>query len=283
MPPPIDTGGKTAAKIPGGDLMEKNQRILRLAVTAGEILVRNGAEISRAYDTVTRILHAFGITDYQVYVLSNGLFASTGEQADTVDEQAFAVRYIPLGPVHLGRISAVNEASREITAAPEEWEIDRYREKLRAAGAIPFFPLPLQAAACGLASFASAYLFGGGIPDCLAAFLCGLLLQWLLGSVKGFGTASRFMPTLVGSAFVTLLAAVMNQLIAGLVLDHIIVGAIISLVPGVVFTTSIRDFFNGDFISGTIHLVDALLTGVCIAAGVGTTLLFWQWLGGVIV
>ena len=259
--------------------MDKDQKILQLAVTAGEILVRNGAEIARAYDTVTRILRAFGITDYQVYVLSNGLFASTGEQTE---QRAFAVRYIPLGPIHLGRIVAVNEVSREIAANPAEDAIEGYFARLREAAEQPFFSLPLQSLACGAASFASGYLFGGSVLDCLAAFLCGLLLQLLLGSFKGFGTASRFMPTLVGSAFVTFLAALMAQLVAGLTLDHIIVGAIISLVPGVVFTTSIRDFFNGDFISGTIHLVDALLTGVCIAAGVGATLLFWQWLGGAI-
>lgn len=37
------------------------------------------------------------------------------------------------------------------------------------------------------------------------------------------------------------------------------------LVPGIALTTSIRDFYNGDYLSGTIHLIDALLTALCIA------------------
>ena len=34
-------------------------------------------------------------------------------------------------------------------------------------------------------------------------------------------------------------------------------------------TTSIRDFFHSDYLSGTIRMFDALLVGGCIAIGVG--------------
>ena len=37
-------------------------------------------------------------------------------------------------------------------------------------------------------------------------------------------------------------------------------------------TTSIRDFFNGDYISGAIRLIDALLIAACIALGVACVL-----------
>ena len=49
----------------------------------------------------------------------------------------------------------------------------------------------------------------------------------------------------------------------------IVTGGLIILVPGVPFTTSIRDFFNGDYLSGTIRLIDALLVAFCMAVGVG--------------
>ena len=52
-------------------------------------------------------------------------------------------------------------------------------------------------------------------------------------------------------------------------LDKIIIGGLIILVPGVPFTSSIRDFFNGDYLSGTIRLIDALLVSLCMAIGVG--------------
>lgn len=45
------------------------------------------------------------------------------------------------------------------------------------------------------------------------------------------------------------------------------------LIPGVSFTNGIRDIADGDYLSGTIRLLDALLVYVCIAIGVG--LAFW--------
>ena len=38
---------------------------------------------------------------------------------------------------------------------------------------------------------------------------------------------------------------------------------------GVALTTSIRDFFHGDYLSGAIRMLDAVLVGGCIAMGVG--------------
>lgn len=50
---------------------------------------------------------------------------------------------------------------------------------------------------------------------------------------------------------------------------------------GIAFTTSIRDFYNSDYLSGVIHLLDALLTALFISVGVGLTIYIFQSLGGV--
>ena len=42
-----------------------------------------------------------------------------------------------------------------------------------------------------------------------------------------------------------------------------------TLVPGVAFTVAIRDAADGDYISGTVRMIDALLVFICIAIGVG--------------
>ena len=65
-----------------------------------------------------------------------------------------------------------------------------------------------------------------------------------------------------------------------MLMDKVIIGAIMVLVPGITFTTSIRDFHNGDYLCGTIHLIDALLTAVCIAVGICLPLLIYTSLGG---
>ena len=77
------------------------------------------------------------------------------------------------------------------------------------------------------------------------------------------------MQTIFGSALVTFAGMVLAALFAGLNMDSMTIGGLVILVPGVPLTTSIRDFFNGDYLSGTIRLIDALLVAVCMAIGVG--------------
>lgn len=52
------------------------------------------------------------------------------------------------------------------------------------------------------------------------------------------------------------------------------------LVPGIALTTSIRDFFNGDYLSGAIHMLDAILTAFTIAVGVGAVITIYRLITG---
>ena len=63
-------------------------------------------------------------------------------------------------------------------------------------------------------------------------------------------------------------------------MDRIVIGSIIPLVPGYSLTTAIRDFFNSDYLSGLIHLIDALLIAFSIAVGVGIGIKLIAFLGG---
>ena len=59
-----------------------------------------------------------------------------------------------------------------------------------------------------------------------------------------------------------------------------IIGSIMPLIPGVGFVVSIRDIVNGDYLSGFIRLLDALLVFFCIALGVALTLSVFELLTG---
>ena len=58
-----------------------------------------------------RIIESYGITDYNVYVLSNGIFATIDEQGS---HPYSLVRHVAFSNVNLERIAAVNQLSREI-------------------------------------------------------------------------------------------------------------------------------------------------------------------------
>lgn len=260
-----------------GEIMLTKRQALHIATTAGEILLQSGAEIFRVHETINRILDAFEVQSHANYVLSNGIFVTLDEQQE---DNCVSMRFVPAAAIHLGRIAAVNELSREIEQNPGALGYEGYLARLEQCASAPHFPLWLRVLGSAVGSAGFCFLLGGSAADSIGAFVCGLLLQLFL-SLYGKNKLSRFMPTILGAALVSTLAVLMTLLPLRLSLDHVIIGAIMTLVPGVALTTSIRDFFSGDFLCGTIHLIDALLTGVCIAVGVGAALQIWQLLLGV--
>ena len=74
--------------------MAVTKEILTLAVETGDALLRNGAEVYRVEDTVLHILKAYEITDCDVYVLSNGIFASANENKE---DACSMIRHLPVG------------------------------------------------------------------------------------------------------------------------------------------------------------------------------------------
>lgn len=236
---------------------------LELPFQMGQLLLENGAEISRVQETMVRVARACGIEGFDVYVLTNSIFVTAAQDGVS---RSTTFRYVPGTTVHLGRIMAVNQLSREIAEGlhtPEE-----AFARLEEIRAIPYSPLPARVLSCALGSAAFSFLFGGSPVDAVVAFFCGIVLELYL-DFAGRKNMSKFLTNLSSSALVTLCGAAFFLMGLGHNMDKIIIGSIIRLVPGVALTNSIRDFFSGDYLSGAIRMLDAFLVGGCIAVGVG--------------
>lgn len=62
-------------------LSQAEQReVLEIAMQAGHILLENGAEIFRVEETIDRICRHFGIESASSFVLSNGIFTTSGNE-----------------------------------------------------------------------------------------------------------------------------------------------------------------------------------------------------------
>jgi uncharacterized membrane protein YjjP (DUF1212 family) len=66
-------------------------------------------------------------------------------------------------------------------------------------------------------------------------------------------------------------------------LNCIIIGSIMPLLPGLSLTNAIRDTVMGDTVSGTVRIVETMLTAIAIAGGVGVVLLSYvSFFGGTV-
>ena len=247
---------------------------LDVASLAGDILLSSGAEIFRVEETISRILSAYGVNSGDAFVLSSGIFLTAGSET----EQDFArVRHIPLNAARLDRVTAVNQLSREIVEGkhpPAE-----AKQLLLQIRDMPTKAKPHQVLASGIGSGCFCFLFGGDFLDSLAAFGAGLLLYlFLLYIVRG--RLSKIASNISGGALVTLICILLYQAGFGHHLGQMIIGSIIPLVPGVAFTTSIRDIADQDYIAGSVRMLDALLVTFCIAMGVGLVMSAYHYISG---
>ena len=83
---------------------------------------------------------------------------------------------------------------------------------------------------------------------------------------------NSILQSLLASAFTAFVVTFMVYIGIGDSPEKITIGNIMLLIPGVSFTTSLRDLINGDTISGLIGLSEAIIKAIAIAIGFAAVL-----------
>ena len=211
---------------------------------AGQTLLENGGEVFRAQQTMEIMAASLGVRDFHVYVLTNGIFASAhlpGRDAVSL------VRHVPTVSVHLGRVEA--------------------EARLNTARTLPRSTPQLEILACVVGAAGFAYLFGGTLADMPVAAVAGLLEALVCQQFARHGI-NRIFTDIVAAFCGTIWAIAVQTVVPAVNANAAIIGALMVLTPGVALTMGVRDILNGDYLSGSIRLLDALLIAGSIAGGV---------------
>lgn len=254
-------------------LEQDDHRVLEVAMAAGHILLENGAEIARVEETMERICRHFGVESGNFFVLSNGIFTTSSRDTGSSGGQYAKVLHIPVKGAQLDKVVAVNQLSREV--AEGRYSIEQVEEKLEQIRQMPGKSFSVQILASGVGSACFCCLFGGSLSDSAVAFVAGLLLYVFVLLVSG-AHMTKITRNICGGALVTLICILSYRLGLGENISQMIIGSIIPLVPGVAFTNGIRDIADGDYISGVVRLLDAILVFLCIAIGVGVMFIVYH-------
>ena len=252
---------------------ELRRRIMDFIMAAGQTLLENGAEVFRVQQTMEIMAKSFHLRELHVYVLTNGIFASAGTA------EISEVRHVPTRTTHLGRVAAVNALSREI--ALRDMPLDEAERRLVQAQQIPFPKdwVQLVSGVCG--SFCFSMIFGGSLKEGLVASVAGLSAIWYLLACDRKQLPGGF-KKISCAALITLVCILLCNLLHSPA-SHAIIGSLMILTPGIAFTMGIRDFVQGDYLSGTIRMIDALLIAASIAIGTGLVLSLYTFFTGVVV
>ena len=256
--------------------METNKMLLETAALAGEIMLVSGAEIYRVEDTIHHILALADGARGENIVLSTGIYVSLD---DPDGEAMTVVRRVAGRATNLNRLYLANEVSRKLCAGKLS-VAEAYEELVRIRETVIYKPAFKQIGYVGTCVF-FAVMFDGSLSDCFAVFLVGVVLAMALTLARRIHF-NDFCAKVVASFFIGFTAlGLESTLLPQIQRDTVIVSAIMPLVPGVVFTTAIRDTLNGDYSAGVARMLEAVVTALAVAAGVGASMgLFKVFMGG---
>ena len=237
--------------------------LLELATDMGYRLAMNGAETFRIEESVRRILAAYDI-DSEVFAIPNCLTVSI----ETSDGRPMTrMRRIGFHGNDLDSVEKYSNLSRRICA--EKPVPSDARQWMRDTDAsIRSYPLPILLLGNFLGAFGFAIVFGGSYIDGICSGISGMLIG-LINYYLGKRKVNPFFNT-IAAAFVMAFASY-TMAAAGIAdnADTVVIGALLILVPGLVFTNAMRDIIFGDTNSGMNRIVQVLLTSAAIALGTG--------------
>ncbi|MGM0122790.1 hypothetical protein IGI37_000156 [Enterococcus sp. AZ194] len=243
------------------------KELFNLVFDFGETLLINGGEIKRVELMVSLLGDYFQLQNFNSFVMINGLFLTAETEEGLLSSK---VKDISVGAINLGRIDRINTLSRqvcqgEITSETAKNELQRIKTENNSSPALKFF-----AYCFGSASFC--YIFGGTFLDSIGAlFLGGLIAVCQLLLIPRL-KLSTIVSQIGSSFFMTGTAILLTLVFSNLNVNSLIIGGVISLVPGVPLANGIRYLFDEDYTSGWAQLMTALMTALYLSVGVGAGL-----------
>jgi len=249
---------------------------LILALFAGEIMMKSGAEVYRVEDTIDRICRACKIDYVECFATPTGLFVSLDSGTGDSDMHTF-VKRIRGTRIDLEKISLVNAFSRVFTTT--DLSIEDGFEQLRAIKARPGYSEWLRVVATVLVGVFFCPIYKGGVLDMVMAggiSAVSYLISCGVARLK-FPDFLRILISCAGAAGLVLLAAVLGMSDS---VSPVLIAATTIFLPGVAITNAARDLISGDMVSGVARLAEALLAAVAIAGGVGVGVKIWFLMGG---
>ncbi len=252
--------------IAGLDFTVDTDQMLSLAIQIASKMLESGAEIHRVEDTLTRICRAYGAEEVQAFSIPS-LVAATVTMPDGYHKTEI-IRITSISNRY-DVLENLNALSRRICSDPIPLDqLEKEFEIAKTPDRRPKWLLLL----CGIVAAAGfALFFGGDWRDALAALPVGALIT-LLDLTKPAKLHALAFTVLVSVAagLVCILTAAVGLACH---IDKVMIGGIMLLIPGLSFGTSIRELLCGDIIAGSLRMIQALLTAICIAAGFAVAIL----------
>lgn len=236
-------------------------RFLDVLIQMGEALQNSGAEIYRVEDTLNRIGYAYGAEEMNVFVITSSIIITM--KMPEKEPLTQTRRLKKTGGNDFVKLEELNELSREICSS--HLTTDEFEKRLKKIVASETDEKMLLIGSI-MASASFAVFYGGSIWDCIAAGMIGAVI-WLLEKYMAPLCLNTIAYQITASFLSGVGICLISRFFPVLHIDKIMIGDIMLLIPGLMFTNAIRDVLLGDTISASMRLIEALLLAAALALG----------------
>ena len=235
--------------------------LLDMAVGLGYELAMNGAETFRVEESISRVLTAYGVCN-EVFAIPNYLMVTI-----TTDDGTPITKMRRIG-MHGNDLDAVEKFSGLSRAycnrRPEPNEGIQWMDHVRTR--LVKYPTHIEYLGDFIGAGGFGLLFGGSWIDGICAGVCGIVVGFI-SKLLETGRANPFFRTIASSFVMSLVVYALSALGIAPNPDAVSIGALMILVPGLLFTNAMRDIIYGDINSGINRVVQVFLTAIGIALG----------------
>ena len=235
--------------------------LLDMAVELGYRLAMAGAETYRVEESIRRVLQAYDL-EPEVFAIPNCIIVSVETPSG---KPMTRMRRVGQHGNDLDAVEWYSSLSRAFCnrkPAPAEgmqW-LEQVKQRRKKYG------LGLTLLGHFLVAAGFALFFGGSLTDTLWAGGIGLLVG-LINHFFGSITTNPFYTTIIASFLMALSAYTLNAMGLTYSTDAAIMGIVMLLVPGLLFTNAMRDIIYGDTNSGVNRIMQVILIAAGIALG----------------
>ncbi len=250
-------------------IKSQQKSIVDIALKAGNIMLTNGAETYRVEDTVKRMIESRGLEEVHVFVIPTGIIVS----ANIDDRPTTILERIHGEGIDLEIIDRTNAFSRQFTNS--NMTTVEAQLQLEVLSNTPTFSKWTRFFFSGMAGGFFIFLFNGSFIEFLLAYIASSFTVLCFDSLSN-RHLNFFVKNIIGGFLASLFGIISVSLIRELgfeaSLNIVIIGPLMTLVPGVSLTNGIRDLISGELLAGSAKVMEALFIAIALAFGVGIML-----------
>ncbi|MHA7111336.1 threonine/serine ThrE exporter family protein [Sunxiuqinia elliptica] len=249
---------------------EMINKLCKLLLEIGALLMSSGANSSRIRITITRIANSYGY-NAELLITHRALMLTLFDE----EKDYFFSRLKRTSPhgANFKMVSGISRMSWKIVE--EKWDLNQIQQELERLKSLPHYSRLTTLLMVGLAGASFCRLFGGSYIDMLIAFSA---------TVAGLFIRQEAVKKVFNPYLAIFFAALSSSVIAGATVklqlgthpDFAFATSVLYLIPGIPLINSLSDLLDGNLMNGIVRGMNGLIIALSIAAGLLCAILMYN-------